>query len=720
MQPVCKKDFFGMWFPRSPALRAKWIPFLVAKTLLMATINVFFMSTVLAYDSPSSVFGDEVELRSSLSQGSKKRKTSQPLRSSTPLAPSSRDQQSQNSRTSESAIDESEVSQRTRGERMTPRYGITLPQPMYKIVEPKPLYQIVEPKPLYDGIAPEVPGQKHVPDLSSRSSSSHGSSLREGVDQPYQNSALPKMKSKVTKDGVISNVERQFSKEARDSKEVDASEEVHEVRVRAKTLRTTLETQGHDKQHLAPNVQSQKSQENLQQKRVEPSRTLPHDSSVRKKPLPSYEPSALSYVPVAAEVYAAPAKPSPRFASDSPSEVPKIDASKIDASKIASTSSHNAEALKRIQTEFKAQKADVSSDQRPALTPETYLNTVRAADQYLGIAESGGWPSLPENTVLSPGARNATVALLKKRLMISGDLGEKDAKGDMYDEALEQAVKTFQLRHGLGQTGTVSGASVEELNVSARVRYRHLKRTAERLSRQTFEFGGRYLSLNMAASVVEAVEDGRVQHRYKATIGALERQTPQLQSQIMSVTINPTWTASLAVVKDDFLPKLQKNPQALMRTGIRIVDGKGQDVEASQVDWQNPKAASLLFRYAAGATNPLGRIRFDMSSNQGNELHDTPSRKLFSNDEKTFSSTGVRITDIRHLAGWILGGQSGQTPRTLQGLINTNMIHELRLSQPLPVIYTYMTGYANEDGQVHFRADAYGLDERTQTSSQAE
>jgi L,D-transpeptidase YcbB len=715
MQPVCTKDFLGIRFPRSPALRAKWGEFFVAKILIIGMISIFVTSTTFADDSPSSVFGDEVELRSSVapqhkskgSTRSQKDKQSRPINSL----------RAHDSLSSSSQADN--ISESTGIEKMTPRYGITLPQPMYKIVEPKPLYQIVEPKPLYDGVAPEIPGQKHMPDLSSRSSSSHRSSrMREDDERDHQKSSLPTMKKKITKDGVL------WPSETNPSDPL--SEGVPHVRIRTKTLRTTLDVKVSEKeQRSVPLRHNEKPQKKKQEKPVDKHvkrpKTLPANpslhSSSRKKPQPTIEQSTPVSVPMAAEVYRASPKPSPRSSSlDSSSEEP-LEASRSPSSK-TDTASLNADALKRIQSQFKGQKADISVDQRPALTPETYLNTVRAADQYLGIAESGGWPSLPENTVLSPGARNTTVALLKKRLMISGDLGEKDAKNDMYDEALEQAVKTFQMRHGLPQTGTVSGASVEELNVSARVRYRQLKRTAERLSRQAFEFGGRYLSLNMAASLVEAVEDGRVQHRYKASIGSLERQTPPLQSQIMSVTLNPTWTVPLSVVKEDFIPKLQKNAQALAKTGIRVYDGKGQELELAQVDWQNPRAATLVFRQAASASNPLGRMRFDMLSSHGSDLHDAPSRKLFSQEEKVFSTSGVRVADIRLLASWILGEQSGQTPRTLQGLINTNMIHELKLSQPLPVIFTYMTGYANEDGQVHFRPDVYGLDERTLTSSQ--
>ena len=37
----------------------------------------------------------------------------------------------------------------------------------------------------------------------------------------------------------------------------------------------------------------------------------------------------------------------------------------------------------------------VSSDPRPALDPGTFINTLRAAERVLALAEAGGWPALP-------------------------------------------------------------------------------------------------------------------------------------------------------------------------------------------------------------------------------------------------------------------------------------------------------------------------------------
>ena len=45
---------------------------------------------------------------------------------------------------------------------------------------------------------------------------------------------------------------------------------------------------------------------------------------------------------------------------------------------------------------------------------------------------------------------------------------------------------------------------------------------------------------------------------------------------------------------------------------------------------------------------------------------------------------------------------------------------DIKLSHPVPVIWVYLTGWANEDGVVNFRNDVYGLDPAAEANAAAE
>ena len=93
----------------------------------------------------------------------------------------------------------------------------------------------------------------------------------------------------------------------------------------------------------------------------------------------------------------------------------------------------------------------------------------------------GGRPAIPADTKLAPGASGPEVALLRKRLVISDDLAPELEAGDSYDAALVDAVKHFQLRHGLEANGSIGPQTLRALNVPVAARIKQLEASLERL-----------------------------------------------------------------------------------------------------------------------------------------------------------------------------------------------------------------------------------------------
>ena len=80
-----------------------------------------------------------------------------------------------------------------------------------------------------------------------------------------------------------------------------------------------------------------------------------------------------------------------------------------------------------------------------------------AALSYSDLAVRGGWPAIPTEAKFAIGVEGPQDDLLRKRLIISGDLAADKATG-AFDEILAEAVMRFQTRHGLAPTGTVTRA----------------------------------------------------------------------------------------------------------------------------------------------------------------------------------------------------------------------------------------------------------------------
>jgi murein L,D-transpeptidase YcbB/YkuD len=369
-----------------------------------------------------------------------------------------------------------------------------------------------------------------------------------------------------------------------------------------------------------------------------------------------------------------------------------------------------------VQVERQPSRAEQFENPGPNLGSETAEATFEAAKRYADIVAAGGWPRVGMSL---PDSKGRAVTELRRRLAAEGYLSADEANGAAWDERLTEAVKRFQSNMGLRQTGFVSGATLNELNVPAAVRARQLAATAKRLSHLHFRFGERYVDVNIPAAAVEAVEDGQATRRYTAIVGDPRHPSPEITAKIVSIDLNPTWTVPASIVKKEVVPKLRRDPNYLSREQIRVLDGRGHEIDPRQVRWlSKPRAARFTFRQDPGVKNSLGLIRISMPNNHDVYMHDTPKKNLFARAYRFLSHGCVRVDGVYDLAAWILEG-SASSPSghwdeaTLRQNADKGQAEKIRLLRPVPVVWAYMTGWASADGTVHFRRDIYGMDKQT-------
>jgi L,D-transpeptidase YcbB len=350
----------------------------------------------------------------------------------------------------------------------------------------------------------------------------------------------------------------------------------------------------------------------------------------------------------------------------------------------------------------------LSNDPTPAFQPETFFVTAKTSERYAAIADAGGWPTIPGN--VGPGSTGKAVLALRKRLEIEADPLEAAIGGESWDPGLAAAVRHFQARNGLRETGVVSGATLRAINVPARVRFKQLASSAQRLAGINFPFGDRYVVVNLPSAAVETVEAGRVVKRYVAVVGDVDHQSPQVEARISAVNLNPTWTVPTSIIKNEIIPKMRRDPGYLSRAKIRILDGRGAEIHPGAVDWSSERAVNYTLRQDSGAGNSLGAIRIQMTNKHSVYMHDTPSKSYFGRDYRFLSHGCVRVQGVYELASWLLQGSGDYDVKALQTVVAGGKREDLKLSRPVPVIWVYMTGWASADGTVHFADDVYQVD----------
>ncbi|MGP4665900.1 L,D-transpeptidase family protein [Agrobacterium pusense] len=347
----------------------------------------------------------------------------------------------------------------------------------------------------------------------------------------------------------------------------------------------------------------------------------------------------------------------------------------------------------------------------PVLGREAPVYMQQAIMQYQQIVQNGGWPEVPASQQrLQIGVSDPSVQALRQRLMVSGDLPREAGISSAFDSYVDGALKRFQARHGLPADGVSGEYTTKALNVSAQIRLAQLQTNLVRIQSMSGDLGQRHLMVNIPAAAIEAVENERVVLRNTAVVGRASRPTHVINSKIYEVILNPYWTAPRSIVEKDIVPLMQKDPTYLERNNIRLIDGKGQEVSPTTVDWFAPKAPNLMFRQDPGKINAMSSTKINFHNPNNEYMHDTPQQGLFNKLMRFESSGCVRVQNVRDLTSWLLRDTPGWSRQEMERVIASRVNTPIKLAQEVPVYFVYITAWSAKDGVVQFRDDIYGKD----------
>jgi murein L,D-transpeptidase YcbB/YkuD len=354
--------------------------------------------------------------------------------------------------------------------------------------------------------------------------------------------------------------------------------------------------------------------------------------------------------------------------------------------------------------------AALALSHEPTFDEGTAQRIKEAALSYSDMAVRGGWPVIPADAKFALGAPGANDDLLRQRLIISDDLAADKASGP-FDEALAEAVKRFQVRHGLAAMGTMTPRTLAALNVPVQKRIKQLEASLERLGNMNFAFGQRYVVVNLPATFAEAVENDKVVRRYRVIVGKTEKPSPTLTAEITSVNLNPTWTVPSSISKSEISAHMRKDPTYLSRMHMEVLDAHDAPIDPHAVDWSGAHTPNFTVRQQSGTWNALGAVKIDMPNPYSVYMHDTNQRNLFSDDYRFDSHGCSRVDNVRDLAAWLLQEEMQKWNRAaIDAAIATGQRQDIALPKKVPVAWIYLTAWMTKDQTIQFRNDIYDQD----------
>jgi murein L,D-transpeptidase YcbB/YkuD len=253
-------------------------------------------------------------------------------------------------------------------------------------------------------------------------------------------------------------------------------------------------------------------------------------------------------------------------------------------------------------------------------------------------------------------------------------------------EALAPTTPTYRLlRQALQEVNAVNSADRK----TATKRLREIEVNLERERWLPRQLPPDRVWVNVADERLVLYRDDRPIFSTKVIVGQDERrnQSPEFQATIDGIWFNPPWNVPDDIAINEILPKVKSDPDFLAQHNMVMLPNGG-------------------VQQLAGANSGLGVLMFDMKNRFDVYLHDTPSKNLFSRDDRRISHGCVRVENPRQLAALLMQ----QPIDAIKQTIATGSTTRSDLPKPVPVFVVYETAFADADGRLQFRPDVYGRD----------
>jgi L,D-transpeptidase YcbB len=365
--------------------------------------------------------------------------------------------------------------------------------------------------------------------------------------------------------------------------------------------------------------------------------------------------------------------------------------------------------------------ADYLSGLKNSTDPSAYMRTLPPKSreyralmkEKLGLEaliRAGGWGRGVPAGKYKPGQTGASVVALRDRLITLGYL--RPTASASYDVNLQKAVQTFQSAHGLEADGVAGATTITEINKPVSARLQSVIVAMERERWLPEKRGKRHVLVNLADFHAQIVDDGLVTFRTRSVIGKNQgdRRSPEFSDMMELMVINPSWYVPRSIIVKEYLPQLQRNPNAVSH--INITDRQGRIVNRSTTDFSQFTSRNFPFAMTQppSTRNALGLVKFLFPNKYNIYLHDTPSKSLFGREKRDFSHGCIRLQDPFDFAYALLARQTDDPVGYFQGILKSGKNTKVYLEQPIPVHLIYRTAFTTLQGGIEYRRDVYGRD----------
>jgi murein L,D-transpeptidase YcbB/YkuD len=312
--------------------------------------------------------------------------------------------------------------------------------------------------------------------------------------------------------------------------------------------------------------------------------------------------------------------------------------------------------------------------------------------RYRELVQTNDWPEIKTVTKLfRKGDSSQTIIAIRHRLNLLGDLAD-NSSSSFFDQEMEDAVKNFQSRFGMIESGIVDKELLAQLNVRPDKYIRQIIVNMERCRWVPNQLDGDYLIVNIPSFTLYAYEKDSLIFSMKVVVGKTVHKTVIFNGDLKYIVFSPYWNVPPDIMKKEILPGIKKDPNYLKKHNM---------------EW-NGKSV----RQKPGPDNSLGLVKFLFPNEYHIYLHDSPAKNLFNENVRAFSHGCIRVANPKKLASYLLRKDPGWTEARIDRAMKSGKEQYVTLKDKVPVFVAYLTAWVDRTGRLNLRRDIYTRDDR--------
>ena len=199
------------------------------------------------------------------------------------------------------------------------------------------------------------------------------------------------------------------------------------------------------------------------------------------------------------------------------------------------------------------------------------------------------------------------------------------------------------------------------------------------------------IAINIPSYELSYFKNGEIVLKSNVVVGKTVNKTVIFSAPMKYIVFSPYWNLPTSIIKKEILPAMAKDPNYLATHNMEWNDGN--------------------VRQKPGVKNSLGLVKFLFPNSNAIYLHDTPSKHLFSRDQRAFSHGCIRVAKPVELANKIMEDDPNWNSQKIDEAMNKGKETWYTLKNKIPVYIGYFTAWEDRDGILHFYDDVYKRDE---------